>query len=259
MKNRAEHRKYHIIYKTTCLETGRWYIGMHSTDDVNDGYLGSGTFLSRSIKKHGKEAHRYEVLEYLPSRVEVSLREEEILTKELRSDPQCMNLRGGGTGNDPGFWEKKNEDRLKETKAIISENSKQMWARRKADPEKLAEHIAKINTEKNIAKRAEAIKSKGHKRSEEQLKNLSAGQAKYRASVDPKVLIERHARGGMSNAKIWIVEDQLGAMQEVTNLQKFSKEHGISGTALYKTETSGNYRNGYRIIRQLAVDSHRRS
>lgn len=39
MKRQAERRKYHYIYKTTCLITNRYYIGMHSTDNLEDGYI----------------------------------------------------------------------------------------------------------------------------------------------------------------------------------------------------------------------------
>lgn len=32
--------KFHIIYKTTNLINGKIYVGLHSTDNVDDGYLG---------------------------------------------------------------------------------------------------------------------------------------------------------------------------------------------------------------------------
>ena len=48
-------KKYHFIYKTTNLLTGRYYIGMHSTDNLEDGYLGSGKRLRHSVNKYGKD------------------------------------------------------------------------------------------------------------------------------------------------------------------------------------------------------------
>ena len=50
-------KKYHYIYKTTCSLTKRYYYGMHSTNNLNDGYLGSGSELSKSIKRYGREIH----------------------------------------------------------------------------------------------------------------------------------------------------------------------------------------------------------
>lgn len=34
-------KKYNYVYKTTNSINGRFYYGVHSTDDLNDGYLGS--------------------------------------------------------------------------------------------------------------------------------------------------------------------------------------------------------------------------
>lgn len=98
-QNRAARKKYHIIYKTTCTVTGRYYIGMHSTDKLDDGYLGSGKRLWRSLKKHGRDAHIYEILEHLPSREALRLREAEIVNEKLIGDDQCMNLALGGHGD----------------------------------------------------------------------------------------------------------------------------------------------------------------
>lgn len=62
--------KYHIIYKTTNLINGKIYVGMHSTDNLNDGYLGSGWILKQAIKKYGKENFKREVLLVLSNRKE---------------------------------------------------------------------------------------------------------------------------------------------------------------------------------------------
>jgi hypothetical protein len=88
----------HYIYKTTCNVTGKWYVGMHSTSNENDGYMGSGTVLRRSIRKYGVSEHTKEILEYCDSREKLILREIEIVTKELISDGLCINLKEGGNG-----------------------------------------------------------------------------------------------------------------------------------------------------------------
>ena len=48
-------KNYHFIYKTTNKINNHFYIGMHSTNNIDDGYLGSGKRLYKEIKKHGKE------------------------------------------------------------------------------------------------------------------------------------------------------------------------------------------------------------
>lgn len=71
---------------------------MHSTDNLEDGYMGSGKRLWYSINKHGKENHVCEILEFLPNRKSLKAREKEIVNDELLNEKLCMNLRTGGEG-----------------------------------------------------------------------------------------------------------------------------------------------------------------
>ena len=89
-------KKYHYIYKTTCNVNGKYYIGMHSTDNLEDGYLGSGKRLWYSINYHGKENHTKKILEFLKNRKELKKREKEIVNEQLLSEELCMNLKLGG-------------------------------------------------------------------------------------------------------------------------------------------------------------------
>lgn len=93
-----QERKFNYIYKITCSVTNRYYIGMHSTDKMNDGYFGSGKRLWFSINYHGKENHVKEILEYCDTKQELSKREAEIVTNELINEDLCMNLVHGGQG-----------------------------------------------------------------------------------------------------------------------------------------------------------------
>lgn len=91
-------KKIHYIYKTTCLVTDRYYIGMHSTNNIDDGYMGSGKRLRRSIRKYGKENHIREILGYYDSRELLIEAEIEAITEEMIGDKDCMNLMRGGYG-----------------------------------------------------------------------------------------------------------------------------------------------------------------
>jgi hypothetical protein len=107
---RAE-KKYNYIYKITCNVTNRFYIGMHSTDNLNDGYFGSGKRLWFSINYHGKENHTKEILEYYGTRTELKVREKEIVTKELIKEDLCMNIKEGGEGGN-GFWSEEHKEKF---------------------------------------------------------------------------------------------------------------------------------------------------
>lgn len=91
-------KQYHYIYKTTCKITGRYYIGMHSTNKLEDDYIGSGKQLWYSIRKHGLENHIKEILEILESREALRNREHQLVNTDLLNDPMCMNLITGGEG-----------------------------------------------------------------------------------------------------------------------------------------------------------------
>lgn len=93
-------KTYHFIYKTTNLKNKKFYIGMHSTNDLNDGYIGSGTRLKKSVEIYGIKCFKFEILEFLPDRDSLKVRERELVNEETLDDDKCMNLKLGG---DSGF------------------------------------------------------------------------------------------------------------------------------------------------------------
>jgi ribosomal protein S6E (S10) len=90
---------FHYIYKIT-RHDGKYYIGMHSTDNINDEYFGSGKRLWYSIKKHGKDKHTKEIVEFCPERNFLREREKIFVNISTLSDQMCLNLITGGTGFD---------------------------------------------------------------------------------------------------------------------------------------------------------------
>jgi hypothetical protein len=90
--------KYHFIYKTTNLINEKYYIGMHSTHNIDDGYMGSGLIIKKSLEKYGNENHKVDILEFLPNRKKLKEREKEMITEDILKDKMCMNLQLGGGG-----------------------------------------------------------------------------------------------------------------------------------------------------------------
>jgi group I intron endonuclease len=91
-------KKYHYLYKTTNLINGKFYYGMHSTDNLEDGYKGSGTLLRRSIKKYGIDNFVIEILEFFDTREALAEAEMKLVTEVQVKDLNCMNLKPGGSG-----------------------------------------------------------------------------------------------------------------------------------------------------------------
>jgi hypothetical protein len=87
---------YHFIYRTTNLTNGKYYIGRHSTKNINDGYIGSGRYFVNAVKKYSVENFSREILEYSQTSEELWLLEEKYITKEMLTDDMCYNQAYGG-------------------------------------------------------------------------------------------------------------------------------------------------------------------
>lgn len=223
-------RKYHFIYKTTCKVNGKFYYGMHSTDDLNDGYIGSGTHLWHAIKKYGRENFSIEILEFLPDRESLKKREAELITEDLLKDPMCMNLTLGGHGgfyaalqkiletrcnlNSPKFLEYKASGRLRknalraaklQTPEGCSKKSRKVWVdhREKMKEASLA-GIKKMASAEVIEKRKRKFEEIGHQQGE---KNSSFGTVwiKHESHGSKKIKqheLESHLDQGWSRGRI---------------------------------------------------------
>ena len=90
--------KYHYFYKITNNINGHFYYGVHNTNNINDGYMGSGTRLHYAYKKYGIENFSKEILKYFESSDDAFQYESEMVTEDLIFNPDCYNLVKGGIG-----------------------------------------------------------------------------------------------------------------------------------------------------------------
>lgn len=98
MANIKENKKYHFTYKTTNLINNRYYLGMHSTNRIDDGYLGSGKRLYYELNKYGRDNFKFEILKQFSSREELVQAEINLITEQDLKNPNCLNLKSGGEG-----------------------------------------------------------------------------------------------------------------------------------------------------------------
>ena len=149
---------HYILYKTTNLLNEKYYIGVHETKDLNDGYLGSGVALFNAVRKYGKENFSREILETFNNSIDMYNREKVILTSEIINDPLCYNIAYGGTGGSMKQNQKPfNGPHTEETKLLISEKAKArigekngMYGKTHSDETKKL--LAKITRERFLGK-----------------------------------------------------------------------------------------------------------
>lgn len=177
---------YHYLYKITNSINSKYYIGIHSTNNMNDGYMGSGILITKAIKGYGAQSFTKEILEFFDTREDALEKEAQIVTENLVIDPQCYNLTLGGNAPPSRL----NVPHTDETKAKIAdylnsnidqckENGKKSWEARKPKGGWSEEEIIKrvetrkrqgtyskdmsaANTEEAIEKRVETRRKNGN-------------------------------------------------------------------------------------------------
>ncbi len=89
--------KYYIIYEIRNLINNFIYIGAHTTENINDGYMGSGTNISKDIKKIGRSNFTKTILHIFDNKGDMFNKEKEIVNELFiqRSDTYNIILGGG--------------------------------------------------------------------------------------------------------------------------------------------------------------------
>ena len=226
---RAQRRKYHLIYRTTCIITGKFYIGMHSTDELNDGYIGSGRYLQSSIKKHGKENHMLEILEFCADRSKLREREKEIVDQQLLSNELCMNLKLGGEGG----W-----DHIQLSQDEISERnsraSKSHWEKFRAGDEVLKGKV-----------KAARLKGAESKRKNDTVYSLGFTGKKHKPeSLEKMKASHAGKQQGESNSQFgtkWVIHPDTKEAKKISSneIENFLTSGWVLGRKL-KDESSNN-------------------
>jgi len=124
--------KKHYVYITTNLINGKQYVGDHSTNRVNDSYLGSGIILHKAIEKYRRRNFKRKILEFFDTKEKAFYAQEKYINEYNTLIPNGYNLDliGGSAPNkifSKETIEKRSKDRIgfkhsKETKEKIRQS-----------------------------------------------------------------------------------------------------------------------------------------
>lgn len=95
---KSANHKFHYVYKTIRLSTREYYYGVHSTNNLNDGYQGSGNRIVNLLKNN--EFLITGVIQFFETRADALMFEKQLVTPILLEDALCMNLVPGGAGTE---------------------------------------------------------------------------------------------------------------------------------------------------------------
>lgn len=182
-------RMYYYTYKVQCTAVGwedYYYLGQHTTSNLDDGYKGSGTKLWEYYKQYPND-YTFTILAFYKSKNELNIAEQKLIGDLWKTDEYCLNMTVGGVGSWPSCKGKHLSD---EHRQKISESNKkklntlevkQKMSKSQKGKHKTDEHRQKISesnkgkpawpkgrpqSEESKRKRSESMKgkNKGKKR-----------------------------------------------------------------------------------------------
>ena len=211
-------KKCNYLYKITHIKSNRIYIGIHSTDNIDDGYFGCGIFhkngewkklnrgkyygthhIRNAFLKYGKNAFTRDIIKYFDSRDAALKEEKEIVNEEFINDKNTFNNRVGGSG---GNFSKEVRKKISENNPMhrqdvrnkVSAAQKKIWTNDKKlklsknNPMKDPEVLKKMSGQNSVwfgrkhkekSKKKISDANKGRIRTKDQIKSQSESLKKY--------------------------------------------------------------------------------
>lgn len=214
---------YFYFYKTTNILNGKYYYGVHKTDNIDDGYLGSGKAIKQAIQKYGKKNFIKEIIMYFTDACAMYEYEKLVVTVEVVLDENSYNMTIGGVG---GFshidnFGEKNPMKNPEIARKVVDTKRKSGGYHTEAARKAREHITELarmnNTGKKRPSHSELMK---HTSS---FNDLWKNKEEFRDILSTWFTVYSHG----------------GIIYETNRLEDFCKEHHLGYTALWNTSRTG--------------------
>ena len=144
---------FFVVYKITNLINNKIYVGVHQTENIHDGYFGSGVALKKAVSKYGKESFSKEITHICDTKEQMFEIERSIVTEEFINRQDTYNCKVGGHGG----WDH------------TAKQGSNKWWKGKHRSEETKELLRKLNVGKTLSKdhrdklSAAALKNTGQK------------------------------------------------------------------------------------------------
>jgi hypothetical protein len=233
----SKNKTYHIVYQITNLINDKIYIGKHSTNDLNDGYMSSSKALNEyAFEKYGIENFKKEYISFHDSEEEAYIEEELIVDEDFVKRRDTYNFQLGGRGGCTGMVSVKNKDGGT-LKVLLS------------DPRYLSGELIPIN--KGRVRADDVKKAVGEKiKNKRWIKNTSTGESIYINSEE----VEEYIKNGWEKGRIF--DSSKNKTANLGKKQKKSHTKNIIATKIgrvyiYNTELKRN-----KIIKPEELESY---
>lgn len=124
-------RQYTFVYQTICNVNNKSYIGVHTTDNLNDGYIGCGiinqktasnnTAFHNAVRKYGYASFTRHILSFYDTYQEALDEEKYLVNENWVKDNKNYNCALGGRGSTLDWMT--NEEREKHRKKYAGEKN----------------------------------------------------------------------------------------------------------------------------------------
>ena len=166
---------YHYVYQVENLVNGKIYVGKHSTENMDDGYMGSGKAITAAVAKHGIENFRKTILKEFSTAEEALSYESSIVDDVFLQRCDVYNLVVGGQGNEQGlnaYWRTHPQEKLEQ----LRQARQRITALLESDPNfalKRSSRMAELNRQRKREGKLKTPSWSGRRHTEESKKKIA--------------------------------------------------------------------------------------
>jgi len=244
---KPETKIYYYLYEVTNLVNGKTYIGQHITDDLEDGYLGSGKALKSAIKKYGRDKFKKEIPLFARNEKALNILEMMAVTPEFCALKSNYNLKEGGNSGrpNPEIREKMRQKKLGANNPNYGKPKTEEWKAKVRAAQK--GRVASKETRLKMS-----LAGLGRRHTEDAKKRIGIASAlrPRRESTKRKI--------GDANARPFPDVYNIHTGEECRNnfnLSEFCRQKGVNSSGMFNV-FSGKYKqhNGWALIENSTID-----